>query len=809
MKNCFKALAFAFLCIFSVNTAFAQCTASLFAGGNGTEGNPYQISTAEQLQNLNKCLGSRYQYNHYVLNNDINLTSYLQGAGNNGGAGWEPIGKFDNYNSFRGRFNGNGYKVSGLWINRPIEHHVGLFGCFEPEAIKLEGDIRNIGVEIDNVKGGVIGNGAVGGLVGSYSLGTISNSYAIGNVSGNGDVGGLVGENSGGTISNSYAIGSVSGNEGGGLVGKGCTISNSYATGNVSGGYHVGGLVGAVGEPRLGCTISSSYAAGNVSGDRDVGGLVGYNDGGTISNSYATGSVSGSISVGGLVGSAGGTISNCYATGNVSGDDGVGGLVGNGGAISNSYATGNVSISGYVVGGSVGGLAGGLVDNGGTISNSYATGNVTGMGNSMVGGLVGYNHRGTVSNSYAMGNVTGMGSGPVGGLVGYNGGTVSNSYATGNITGNGGGLVEINYGTVSGSYYDKETTGRTIGNGIGKTTAEMKTKSTYEGWDFENTWAMLNNSYPVLKWQLIGKTVLVGAVVSSIQSQPYTGSAIKPDFTVKLGETVLIKNTDYIVLYSNSRDAGTAKITIIGKGNYIGSTEGNFTITTKPVTITALVNNKVYDGNTTATIATTTINGKIEGDAVTVSNGTASFENASVGTGKTVTFSGFSLSGTDANNYTLSAQPASVTANITAQPTPTPPPPSIVEVDKCGTSTINYDKQFCYNDKVYSLCGGSSYDPDTEKCQSGAVVSKTTPILPQSASVGNILVHTTTNAILLSNLPSNAKVEVYNIQGKLVFTSGKSSNRENRGSDNLKIGVQTNGMYIVKVGTRTMRVAVR
>jgi len=67
------------------------------------------------------------------------------------------------------------------------------------------------------------------------------------------------------------------------------------------------------------------------------------------------------------------------------------------------------------------------------------------------------------------------------------------------------------------------------------------------------------------------------------------------------------------------------------------------------------------------------------------------------------------------------------------------------------------------------------------------------------------LVHITTNAIELSNLPLNAKVDVYNLQGKLVFTSGKSLNR---GSDNLKIDVQT-GMYIVKVGTQTMRVAVR
>jgi len=47
-----------------------------------------------------------------------------------------------------------------------------------------------------------------------------------------------------------------------------------------------------------------------------------------------------------------------------------------------------------------------------------------------------------------------------------------------------------------------------------------------------------------------------------------------------------------------------------------------------------------------------------------------------------------------------------------------------VQGDKCGNSSINYEKQFCWNDKVYSLCNGSEYDPDTERCQSGAIQYK-------------------------------------------------------------------------------------
>jgi len=239
MKSIFnKALAFAILCSFGVHTSFA-CNATLFAGGTGTETDPYQISTAEQLQNLNKCL--RSNRNNYILNNDIDLTLYLQGEGNNGGAGWQPIGH--NHNFFRGKFNGNGHKVSGLWINRPTEEVVGLFGAVSKE-------IRDINVEIDYfLNGGVRGSGTVGGLVG-YNEGIISNSYVTGNVAGEYGIGGLVGENDG-TISNSYATGNIWGSKLiGGLAGyngvKG-SINESYALGNVLGGYCgcIGSLVGA------------------------------------------------------------------------------------------------------------------------------------------------------------------------------------------------------------------------------------------------------------------------------------------------------------------------------------------------------------------------------------------------------------------------------------------------------------------------------------------------------------------------------------------------------------------------------------
>ena len=488
--------------------------------GAGTVEDPYQIATADQLDEVRDHIDS-----HFVLTKDIDLSGFAADKG------WEPIG------AFHGSMDGNGHKIMNLTINRR-NPYAGLFGSISFPAVVTNMKLENVNV--------VSNDNFVGGLVGYTSGGTISNSYVTGVVKdiGSGDfgnsVGGLVGYTSGGTISNSYATAAVvvSNGEAGGLVGTNGSgaISNSYATGAITGTDSVGGLVGSNGG-----TISDSYATGIVTGSGDsVGGLAGANEG-TISNSYTIRNDTGGCSAaGGLVGSNGGTISNSYATGNVTGIGGdgvVGGLVGfnDGGTINNSHSKGDVTGKGTELGGLVG-------ENGsGAISNSYATGNVTGMGgdgvvgglvgsngsgaisysyatgivtgsSDYVGGLVGANIIGTISNSYARGDVKETGSGDnVGGLVGYNVyGTISNSYATGIVTGSGGnvgGLVgkNENEGTISNSFYDKDKTGQSdTGKGEGKSTTEMMTSSTYTSWEhFANIWAIdtsltVNDGYPYL-----------------------------------------------------------------------------------------------------------------------------------------------------------------------------------------------------------------------------------------------------------------------------------------------------------------------
>ena len=263
----------------------------------------------------------------------------------NDGAGWEPIGSEDN--PYIANFWGDSHILANLFINRPTEDGIGLFG--ELHYAGTTGHIRDVGlVEVD-----VTGRDRVGALFGRSIYMTVFKSYATGRVTGRGDkVGGLAGE-SWGNLIDTYAAVEVSGlnldqpppsppitcpppcalvsgeaRGTGGLVGLNLgVINSSYATGDVT-GYPAGGLVGW----NSGGSISASYATGAVTGTT-VGGLVGRNDGpGGIQRSYATGRVSGNRDVGGLIGTNASIITANYSTGPVSAtsstDSSVGGLVG-------------------------------------------------------------------------------------------------------------------------------------------------------------------------------------------------------------------------------------------------------------------------------------------------------------------------------------------------------------------------------------------------------------------------------------------------------------------------------------------------
>jgi PKD repeat protein len=74
--------------------------------------------------------------------------------------------------------------------------------------------------------------------------------------------------------------------------------------------------------------------------------------------------------------------------------------------------------------------------------------------------------------------------------------------------------------------------------------------------------------------------------------------------------------------------------------------------------------------------------------------------------------------------------------------------------------------------------------------------------LPQIAG-SQISVKAIGSVIMLENLPNNAKVQIYNLQGKRIYSANSAN------SQILQIPVQTKGMYVVKIGKQSFRVAVR
>lgn len=283
--------------IFLIVTTFIVGVAGCNGGNNSPLPQNLEIRDWHDLDAVRDNLDG----SHTLMNDlDSTTTGYIELASPtaNEGNGWQSIGSLAVNDTFVGNFDGQGYEIFDLFINRPDESGVGLFA-----VVEIGGVIENVGI----VNGDVTGYEAVGSLAG-HSRGTVRNAYAQGNVAGDLDVGSLVGVNGG-------------------------TVNKSHSTSSVTGGDRVGGLVG-----KNEGSVSNSYSTGTINGSDYVGDLVGVNVG-TVSKSYAGGTVDGSNFVGGLLGRNEGAVSKCYSTGNVTGDEHVGGLVGQNfyGIVSNSF----------------------------------------------------------------------------------------------------------------------------------------------------------------------------------------------------------------------------------------------------------------------------------------------------------------------------------------------------------------------------------------------------------------------------------------------------------------------------------------
>ena len=323
-----------------------------FAGGTGTESDPYQIADGAQLAYLasevNK--GQPYENSYFVLTADIDLANH----------DWTPIGNSfsdalfggTDYHLFAGNLDGKGHTIFNISIgteNAPLESDVfGLFGATGGKISNLNLDDITIYGTAKNVSGYIIG--LAGALAGSAS-GPIENCHVANlsmtmNTPDSGTaaaywIGGLVGALDGsqhieecsasGTIKERSGKGSI-----GGLIGElGKAAKITYSHADVAldvkpdyyGGANVGGLIGkGNGENDPETVISNCYATGNVTGGAYSGGFAGSLWGLNIKNCYATGDVTGAFaSMATFAGTdapaayAYGSVTNCYTTGKLVG----------------------------------------------------------------------------------------------------------------------------------------------------------------------------------------------------------------------------------------------------------------------------------------------------------------------------------------------------------------------------------------------------------------------------------------------------------------------------------------------------------
>ncbi|MDR2972361.1 MAG: T9SS type A sorting domain-containing protein [Bacteroidales bacterium] len=347
--------------------AFTYKATAQFSGGNGSENNPYIITTAEEFVLLGTLVESdndNFNDKCYKLGNDISLSAYQSGAG------WKPIGYVGWFidHAFHGVLDGDNKKITGLVINNTSLMYAGLFGAV------TNGTVKNITIENVNIKA----DSDIGGVSGYIKNTTITNCYTSGKINGVGAWG------CGGIVGCAY----------------GCFMSDCNSTCEVSGGMWVGGVAGNFSDFG---TMKNCYSTGDITGNSgSVGGLVGDIEG-TVSYCYSTGKVtSGGDQVGGVTGYLGGSLSNCYSTSDVIGYNTVGGIAGYvryGASVSNCYSTGKIIGNTNQVGGIAGYVDWEYIS--GTVSNCVALNPSVNATGNYVGRVVGLNDLGELTNNAA------------------------------------------------------------------------------------------------------------------------------------------------------------------------------------------------------------------------------------------------------------------------------------------------------------------------------------------------------------------------------------------------------------------------
>ena len=570
-----------------------------------------RVHDVYELQHIEANLRGRY-----MLANDINAG---ETSGWNQGIyvveGFKPIGGNGSSGpEFKGRFDGVGHRIEHLHINRQEADENSYIGLF--------GNVNGARVEnLSIVDGYVGGDTHVGGIVGAAERTLIRNVSFSGVVSGSDYFGGIVG------------------------TAKYGTICNAYNAGKVDAGTYVGGIVGA-GE-RV--TLQNVWNAGEIIGGGDgsdafIGGIAGAMKNSTVQNALHTGTVA--------------------RDGQPSQDEAqtVAGIVGQADGTSVSHAV-------------------------------WKAGSVTqGCSPTFIAHAVGESKNGTEEVDVAKHSLEDMKKAAT-----YTDWKDENGNALVATAGGKGTPWRIYDGKTTPMLtalmkgtkrLEKTYDGKTFGDGdahILSDTALEKNVGTYDASGIYSD---------AFGYDLIGSTYRIAPRVLTMsgvasQTKTYDGNT-NADATqfhatlnnVVTGEESLVTATATGAAY-NSKDVATANkvnyalaLSGTGAGNYriAGTVQGAGNITAKQLNL-ALTSgahfDKTYDGNANVTQSLTkdrnyTLTNFVSGEGADIALApvTGTYTDKNAGTGKAVTFGGLTLTGTGAENYSLSTTTLATTGNI-------------------------------------------------------------------------------------------------------------------------------------------------
>jgi hypothetical protein len=353
------------LLVLSGITMMATAQTPVAPPGAGTSASPYLISTWQHLywmtasdaQVASPNRASRWSsYYRQTANIDFStatpdITTWSSNTG------WDPIGT--DAMRFTGEYNGDGFTISGLQINRggaSGTDYQGLFGY-----IGATGEVKNLKLTGVNVSARYYS----GGLAGS-NYGTVTRVDVSGTVVAYDVAGGITGVNWGtlyrvssdATVSNTMI--NINASAGGltGILSLNGIIEQSFATGTVTSRGFAGGLAG---DAYRTSQIIDSYARGQVTGSL----------GAASNNKHRQGGIAGNLRDGAQDGTSGASVLRSYATGEVIGD--------------------NTNDAPFWVGGGIAGSMGPFSPFA-TVTNSFAdtettTKNVNNLGTASRGGL--------------------------------------------------------------------------------------------------------------------------------------------------------------------------------------------------------------------------------------------------------------------------------------------------------------------------------------------------------------------------------------------------------------------------------------